>query len=244
LGLILGCWTPVWAILLHFVAAIRLLLLLPLSPFLQCPVMPCFLSVSLNPSPDTFLEFVKAVRVHKFIVKSANILLFMISQVPSIWLILSSSLWCNNALLIPFGAVLLHVMINGRPFVVITFLSRHLLSCSGDFYLWLVWHISLFLSSLKSPTQGSSSRSRRTGLWRLVVFVDVLVCEGNTLLWRRLSTSTCSKSCTLRRYQDFRLGCIFFMFLLTLVLSVNSPNATSLHSRCIWEGVLEYNSQG
>jgi len=52
------------------------------------------------------------------------------------------------------------------------------------------------------------------------------------------------KSCTLRRYQDFRLGCIFFMFLLSLVLSVNSPNATSLHSRCIWEGVLEYNSQG
>ena len=52
------------------------------------------------------------------------------------------------------------------------------------------------------------------------------------------------KSCTLRRYQDFRLGCIFFLFLLSLVLSINSPNATTLHSRCIWEGVLEYNSQG
>jgi len=29
-------------------------------------------------------------------------------------------------------------MINGRLFVVITFLSRHLPSCSGAFYLWLV----------------------------------------------------------------------------------------------------------
>ena len=37
-------------------------------------------------------------------------------------------------------------------------------------------------------------------------------------------------------------GCIFF-FLLSLVLSINSPNATSLHSRCIWEGVLRYKSQ-
>jgi len=42
------------------------------------------------------------------------------------------------ALLVPFGAVLLHIMINGRLFVVITFLSRHLPSCSGAFYLWLV----------------------------------------------------------------------------------------------------------
>ena len=32
-------------------------------------------------------------------------------------------------------------------------------------------------------------------------------------------------------------GCIFF-FLLSLVFSINSPNATSLHSRCICEGVL------
>ena len=33
-------------------------------------------------------------------------------------------------------------------------------------------------------------------------------------------------------------GCIIFMFMFSLVLSVNSPNATTLHSRCIWEGVL------
>jgi len=35
-------------------------------------------------------------------------------------------------------------------------------------------------------------------------------------------------------------GCIIFMFMFSLVLSINSPNATSLHSRCIWEGVLDY----
>ena len=46
------------------------------------------------------------------------------------------------------------------------------------------------------------------------------------------------KSYTIRRYQDFRLEYINFLFLLSLVLCVNSPNATSLHSRCIWEGVL------
>ena len=32
-------------------------------------------------------------------------------------------------------------------------------------------------------------------------------------------------------------GCIIFI-LLSLVLSINSPNATPLHSRSIWEGVL------
>ena len=130
-------------------------------------------------------------------------------------------------------------LINGRPFVVITFLSRHLPSCSGDFYLWLVWHISLFLSSLKSPTQGSSSKSWRTGLWRLVVFADVLIYEGNTLLWRSIFYIDKFKSCTLWWHLWFRtLDVSFSCLCLSLVLSINSPNATTLHSRCIWEGVL------
>ena len=105
--------------------------------------------------------------------------------------------------------------------------------------VWLVWHISSYCRSSKSPKQGSC--------WR----VDVLVCEdsgyllkygceGNTLLWRRSSTSTCSRVARFDDIFDFGLWMYHFHFVesSTLVLSVNSPNATSLHSRCIWEGVL------
>ena len=146
--------------------------------------------------------------------------------------------WCGNALLVPFRAVLLHVMINGRLFVI-TFLSHHLPSCSGAFYLWLLWHISLFLSC--------SILQSKARVWG----VDVLVCEDSRYLlkyWFVMAIPSCGgahlhdmfKSCMLRRYQDFRLGCIFFLFLFSLVLSINSPNATTLHSCCIWEGVLGY----
>ena len=104
----------------------------------------------------------------------------------------------------------------------------------------------LLLAGLTHPTTLSSSKSPKQGsCWR----VDVLVCEdsGYSLkYWFVKAIPSCGgahlhdmfKSCTLRRYQDFRLGCIFFLFLLSLVLGVNSPNATTLHSRCIWEGVL------
>ena len=83
--------------------------------------------------------------------------------------------------------------------------------------------------------------------------VDVLVCEdswylpkygceGDTRLWRRsFSTSTYSR---VARFDDiFDFGLRMYLvsiscLCLSLVLSINSPNATSLHSRCIWEGVL------
>ena len=149
------------------------------------------------------------------------------------------------ALLVPFGAVLLHIMINGRLFVVINTCPpacRLQAVISHSFLLAGLTHLYVTVK-FKSPKQGSCLRSWCTGLWRLEVFAQVLVCEGSTLLWRS-HLHDMFKSCTLRRYQDFRLGCIFFLFLFSLVLSVNSPNATSLHSRCIWEGVLEYNSQG
>ena len=68
--------------------------------------------------------------------------------------------------------------------------------------LWLVWHISLLLSSSKSPKQGSC--------WR----VDVLVCEDSGYLlkyelWRRyplveeIVYIDKFKSCTLRRHLWF-----------------------------------------
>jgi len=120
--------------------------------------------------------------------------------------------------------------------------SCHLAACrlaavNSLLSVWLVWHISMLLSS--------SSLQSKARVWG----VDVLVCEDSRYLlkyWFVKAIPSCGgahlhdmfKSCTLRRYQDFRLGCIFFLFLLSLVLGVNSPNATTLHSRCIWEGVL------
>ena len=148
-------------------------------------------------------------------------------------------------LLVPFGAILLHIMINGRLFVVINTHppACHLAAEISHFSLWLVWHISMLLSN--------SILQSKARVWG----VDILVCEDSRYLlkyWFVKAIPSCGgahlhdmfKSCTLRRYQDFRLGCIFFLFLFSLVLSINSPNATLLHSRCIWEGVLEYNSQG
>ena len=72
-----------------------------------------------------------------------------------------------------------------------------------------------------------------TGLWRQYPLVEEFIYIDMF------------KSCTPRRHLWFRtLNVLFSCLCLSLVLSINSPNATSLHSRCIWEGVLEYNSQG
>ena len=118
-------------------------------------------------------------------------------------------------------------------------LARCLPSCSSELSplrLAGLTHLKLL---------SSSSLQSKARVWG----VDVLVCEDSRYLlkyWFVKAIPSCGgahlhdmfKSCTLRWYQDFRLGCIFFLFLLSLVLSVNSPNATTLHSRCIWEGVL------
>ena len=72
-----------------------------------------------------------------------------------------------------------------------------------------------------------------TALWRQYPLVEEHFLHRQVQELHALMSSLIS---------DF--GYINFMFMFNLVLSVNSPNATSLHSRCIWEGVLEYNSQG
>ena len=72
----------------------------------------------------------------------------------------------------------------------------------------------------------SSSLQSKARVWG----VDVLVCEDSRYLlkyWFVKAIPSCGgahlhdmfKSCTLWRYQDFRLGCIFFLFLFSLVLS-------------------------
>ena len=152
--------------------------------------------------------------------------------------------WCGNALLVPFGAILLHIMTNGHLFVVIIMSSRSLPAVLQQWTLsspfgW--FDTSQVIVKFKTPKQGSC--------WG----VDVLVCEdsgyslkygceGDTRLWRRsFSTSTYSR---VARFDDifdfgFRMYLVSISCLcLSLVLSINSPNATTLHSRCIWEGVL------
>ena len=69
--------------------------------------------------------------------------------------------------------------------------------------------------------------------WSTVVKA-IPACGGDLFLHRHIQELHAS---TTSLILDFE--CIFF-FLLSLMLSINSPNATSLHSRCIWEGVLEY----
>ena len=103
---------------------------------------------------------------------------------------------------------------------------------------WLVWHISMLLS-------GSILQSK-AHVWGVEVLVceDLRYllkygCEGNTLLWRSIFYIDKFKSCTLWWHLSFRtLDVSISCLCLSLVLSINSPNATTLHSRCIWEGVL------
>ena len=106
--------------------------------------------------------------------------------------------------------------------------------------LWLVWHIS-------SYCQVQVSKARLVFEELMYWFVKTRVICSSTGLWRQyplveeIIYIDKFKSCTtLTTSLILDLGCIFFLFLFSLVLSVNSPNATTLHSRCIWEGVLEY----
>ena len=66
-----------------------------------------------------------------------------------------------------------------------------------------------------------------TGLWRQYPLVEEIIYIDKF------------KSCTLWWHLRFRtLDVSFSCLCFNLVLSVNSPNATPLHSLCIWERVL------
>ena len=81
-------------------------------------------------------------------------------------------------------------------------------------------------------------KSRRTGLRRLGLFAEVRLWRQYPLVEEIINIDK-FKSCTLWWHLRFRtLDVSFSCLCFSLVLSVNSPNATSLHSRCIWERVL------
>ena len=114
----------------------------------------------------------------------------------------------------------------------------HLAAVISHSFIWLVWHISLLLSSSKPPKQGSCLRSQRTGVWRLELFAEVRLWSQYTLVEETIYIDM-FKSCMLRLNLWFRTADVSITCLcLSLVLSVNSSNATSLHSCCMWEGVL------
>jgi len=72
------------------------------------------------------------------------------------------------------------------------------------------------------------------GLWRQYALVAEVLFYIDIV--QELHASTTSS------ILDF--GLIRLFYFSSLVHCVNSPNATTLHSRCIWEGVLKHNSQG
>ena len=144
------------------------------------------------------------------------------------------------ALLVPFGAVLLHIMINGRLFVVINTCPpacRLQAVISHSFILAGLTHLYVTVG-FNSPKQGSCLRSWSTGLWRLEVFAEVRLWRQYPLVEEIIYIDK-FKSCTLWWHLSFRtLDVSISCLCLSLVLSINSPNATTLHSRCIWGGVL------
>ena len=96
-------------------------------------------------------------------------------------------------------------------------------------------HYSCWVQNLQSKVHVEESMywfvKTRAIRWSMVVKA-IPSCGGDHLHRhvQELHASTTSF------ISDF--GCIIFMFMFSLVLSINSPNATSLHSRCIWEEVL------
>jgi hypothetical protein len=107
----------------------------------------------------------------------------------------------------------------------------------------LIWHISFFLSSLKVSKVRFIYEELKSCV--VEVFAEVRVvkavpsCGGDHFLHRQ-----CSR---VARFDDifyFGFWCNSSLFFSSVMHRVNSPNATTLHSRCIWEGVLRYNSQG
>ena len=93
--------------------------------------------ISINPSPIAYLQFVNAVRAYILVAKSAIIFSFGFAMMCGCPIIVVDATF---ALLVPFGAVLLHVMINGRLFVVINTHppACHLAAEISHFSLWLV----------------------------------------------------------------------------------------------------------
>ena len=121
--------------------------------------------------------------------------------------------WCGNALLVPFGAVLLHIMTNGHLFVVIIMSSSCLPSCSSDLsFLSLagLTHLTI-LFEFKSPKQGSCLRSRRTGLWRLGLFAEVRLWRQYPLV-EEIIYIDMLKSCTFWWHLWFRTLDVSFSF--------------------------------
>ena len=124
-------------------------------------------------------------------------------------------------------------------------IACHFAAVISQCFLWLdLTHLySRRVQSLQSKVH----------IWR----VDVLCCEdsryfvegrvvkavpscgGDHFLHRQ-----CSR---VARFDDifyFGFWCNSSLFFSSVMHRVNSPNATTLNSRCIWEGVLRYSSQG
>jgi len=125
------------------------------------------------------------------------------------------------------------------------FIYRHhhviflLASCSSDLSILSLTgltHLTIIVKFKVSKTRSMFEESTywfvKTQAICLSTVVKAIPSCGGDHLQRHVQELHAS---TTSLILDF--GCIIFI-LLSLVLSINSPNATPLHSRSIWEGVL------
>ena len=107
----------------------------------------------------------------------------------------------------------------------------------------LIWHISLFSSGWILQNKVHSWRVQVPFVKKIEVFAEVRVVKavpwGGQFLHRQ-----CSRVAHFDDIFYFGFWCNSSLFFSSVMHRVNSPNATTLNSRCIWEGVLRYSSQG
>jgi len=125
-------------------------------------------------------------------------------------------------------------------FVVITILSYCVPSCSSEWSLCasfgLIWHIYIIFDFKSLQIKDHNWRVKNCFVKTCGIYWSMGV-KGNTLLWRRsFSTLILFKSCMLRRHLLFWiLDVIRLLYFSSLVHSVNSPNAMTLHSHVAFE---------
>jgi len=136
-------------------------------------------------------------------------------------------------LLVSFVAVLLHVMTKGhicRHHDIISLLAvlQQCTACrlAAVAYASSIWFDLTHLTHCQVESLQSKLPVEESMYW----FVKTWLVHH---LWRRSFYKTSSRVARFDDIFSFWTLDVSFSFLLSLVLSINSPNATTLHSRCI-----------
>ena len=110
--------------------------------------------------------------------------------------------------------------------------------------VWLVWHISSYCQVQVSKARLVFEElmywfvKTRAIRWSTVVKA-IPSCGGDHFLHRQVQELHASTTSFIFGLWMYLVSCNHsVVHCVCPMLSVNSPNATTLHSRCIWEGVL------